>query len=530
MDNLRHTHPLSIIGYIYRYLFLLLFPLLRGFFVALQGDLIDWLSGAWFDLATLGVILWLAWLRWRNFKYQMSINIFYYTTGILYSREITIPMEKICTFSLRQPFWLKPFSLSKVQLDTLAHRPDKPDLTFYVHTHEAERLLALRETASHIHHSFPDKKAPRVFQPSLWGVLFLCVFTSNSLFGILFLSAFISQAGKLLGRQLSSLFVEGLESTAKGLSELLPSLTSNLTAGMIALQIPPVAAGVALILLLGWLVAFLRNLLHSKNLEVERSGSLLWVRCGVIEKKTDCINTSDICYVDIRQSLFTKLFRLYSVFIDAIGYGKDRFGVTAVIPFERWPATRFRLEFLLPEYKPSPRTLKPNPSAIFKFILEPLGACGAVPIAAFLGCWLLPSWSPLIRFAGWMGMLPALWFLGVRLIDFRTSGLSRQGNLFTLRYSNKYYLHTVVISKTQISRLDLRQSILQRPSGKCDVLIYSRAEGIRRHHLRNLDLKDCISLFEIQDSWTPADAGLPNWYERLWEKLLLCLKRHWKKG
>lgn len=114
---------------------------------------------------------------------------------------------------------------------------------------------------------------------------------------------------------------------------------------------------------------------------------------------------------------------------------------------------------------------------IFKFLIDPFWPCVLIPAGTVVACWLLPKWTGLIGFAGFMLSLPALWFLGVRILDFLSSGVSRDGDCYTLRYSNRYYLHTVVFPFDKIALVNVRQSILQRGDRKCDLKVSTRAEG-----------------------------------------------------
>ncbi len=102
-----HAHPIVILQYLWRFVFLLIIPLLRGFLYALRGGLLPWLRGAWLDLLVVGCMVTLSWWKWRNFQYYMDETAFYYTTGIFFQQEFVIPLEKISSFTLLKPFWLR---------------------------------------------------------------------------------------------------------------------------------------------------------------------------------------------------------------------------------------------------------------------------------------------------------------------------------------------------------------------------------------------------------------------------------------
>lgn len=508
---LLHTHPIAIYFYLYRFLYLLIIPLLRGLVAALTGGLFHWLSGAWVDLLFILLILLLAYQKWAHYQYYMDSSGIYYTTGIFYQQEITIPMERICTLSIQQPFWMRPLRLVRLRLDTLALDPGKADLSMYLRKDEAERIMAMRRRPIE-----QRGKLRATCRPRMLDIVFLSIFTSNSFIGILFISTFISQAGKILGEDLYALLTSLVRRIAVGLEPVAGLLS-------LAFRLPPIAMGIGAVLLGGWLVAFLLTLLQTKNLTTSRTRDSLHITGGIITKKEYSVNFSDICFIDVRQSLLTRFLRLYSVFLDAIGTGKERSDITAIIPFSSRRRCEAQLRLLLPEYHTTPRSIRPNPGAIMKFLLDPLWPCLLVPAATIFFIWLLPAWTAFFRFAGWMLSFPAYWFLGVRLMDFFSSGVSREGNYFTLRYSKLYYLHTVVFSWEKIAMLNLRQSILQRGDAKCDLKVCTRAEGRVVHHLRNLSWERTAALFDAEDG-----LRLP---PSLWDKTLSFFQKlfHFKK-
>ena len=298
LQNAVHAHPIIIFQYLKRFLFLLIIPLARGFLYALRGGVLLWLQGAWLDLLVLGLILALSWGKWFKFKYYMDESTFYYTTGIFFQREFAIPLHRISSFTLFKPFWLRPFRVVRLRLDTIARSPTQADLELYFDARQAQSLMDRRRRDPVVR----EDGSAQVL-PSRWEVLLFSLFTSNSLWGILFVSAFISQAGKLIGQRLSAL----LFSTFEELSRLI-------LAGM-----PPVLGGMVLILIGGWLVAFFRNLLQAKGLYAQRTPSTLQMGGGVLVARESSLRLQDISFLDLRQSLFTRLLGLYSVFVSGIG-------------------------------------------------------------------------------------------------------------------------------------------------------------------------------------------------------------------
>ena len=62
----RHQHPVAMLHYTYRYLFLLLVPLLRGTrYIRTPQGFYAWVRGAWIDLSVVFLLLLLPYLAWQ---------------------------------------------------------------------------------------------------------------------------------------------------------------------------------------------------------------------------------------------------------------------------------------------------------------------------------------------------------------------------------------------------------------------------------------------------------------------------------
>lgn len=490
MKPFRHgkrTHPLSMLIFFSRFLYLLLVPLARAFVALLSGGLIAWVQGAWLDLLILFLMTALSFQVWNHLRYTFDQTGLYYTNGIFIKTRTFIPIERICTLCTHTPILLRPLRMVNLRIDTLALHPKNPDLSFFVTSREANRILDLRRSL----HKNPDLVTAS-YRPSTRDILGLCLFTSNSLLGILLISTFITQAGRLLGQDFSNLLVGFLEDIARGLIPVSQLLT-------LVFRLPPLASLLALFLLCGWSIAFIMNLLNIKGLQVSRTKNTLYISGGIFTRKDYCLLVKDISFIDIRQSLLTRIIGLHSVYLNAIGFGKQQSDITAIVPFSSKRKCLGHLASLLPEYKAVPRQLKPNAGAIMKFIIEPLWPCLLIPALTFIAVALWPAWDGMLYFIGFMCSVPAYWFMGVRLLDFFSSGISCENDCYTLRYSNTFYLHTVVFNYDKIVLINIRQSILQRGDKKCDLVVSTRSEGRSKHHIRNLDWDDTAALFGAVD-------------------------------
>ena len=475
----RRPHFISILSNIGRFLILLVIPQIRGLLVSLRGGFQFWLASAWMDIAVVVLIAAMGFAEWFCMGYCIDGGCLLFWQGILFRRVRRIPLDKISWASIVRPWYLRPLRAVEFRADTPGGSQNESDFTMLLYKSDAEYIFTVLDRL------LPSLKAPpfapREYRPRGFYVIILSALTSNSLAGILLASAAISRIGDLMGKEFSERIYGTLEQLAR----------------LAAFGVPPAAAALAYLLLGGWALAFLANLLRNKNLFVVRRANSFFIRGGLFTQRSYTLDLSQVNYLDIRQSVSTKALQMQSAFLHTAGYGKNKEDVSALIPAAHNRDAQRTLQMLAPELVPSPRSIQPNFGAIMKFLLDAVWCCILVPAASWLLCRLVPDWEQVIRYIGLIAMVPALWFLTVRILDFRTSGLSRDGDTFTLRYSQFFYLHTVVIPKERIVEICLRQSVLQWGDQKCDVLIYSRCEGRTRHHLKNLDRKECALLFDL---------------------------------
>ena len=479
-EEIHRAHPVMILEFLWRFLFLLILPVVRGFVSSLSGGFYLWLQGAWFDLLVVAVILGLAFFQWFFFRFRLVETEgkgrgLVVIRGIFHRQESFLPCERICTLSATASFYLRPLAGVRLRADTLAGGKT-PDLSFTVTKRQAEAIMNGR-----IDERYNNQYIKKSYHPRQIYIIALSAILSNSFAGIVLLAVLVSNIGKILGQE--------MERRILGTVQLMTNL--------LAFGLPPVAAALGWLLVAGWLLAFFRNLLRHAGFTVTRQKEQLFIESGIFTKRKYSVYFKFINYLDIRQSVFTKILGLYSVFVHAVGYGKQEEDVSAILPGAGKGELRRQLRLLLPEYKPasdSRCSIRPNRGAIMKFMIEPVWACVLIPAAGWLLSWLFPSWRELIWFVVLMGEIPAVWFFIIRLMDYLSSGIhyDSDSQMYTLRYSSGFYLHTVVVPREKIVQLDLRQSILQKMDGRCDVLLYTEDEKVHRHHLRNLSRAEMI--------------------------------------
>ncbi|MZL70020.1 MULTISPECIES: PH domain-containing protein [Eubacteriales] len=482
-----HTHPITVFQNMGSFLFLLIIPLARGA-LSFGASFSEWLSGAWVDILALCAIIGMAVLRWYCIYYYFTPEAIHISEGIFAKHTVSLPFSRLTSLYLEEPFWYKPFGAVTLRLDTDAGSARSHDATLTLKKRAAVELLG----ATGVRQRLEDVSHRQIFMCRNFYVVILSLITTNYFAGVLFCSTFISKLGDILGQQIADVLYGTLAHVAQ----------------LVAVGIPPVALFIATLLAIGWGVSFLRNLTRYYNFCITRSQHRLFITGGVLVGREYTVAFDKIHFIDIRQTLFTRIAQFYSVYIKCAGYGKNDGLLPVLIPSARKSTLFGYLERLVPEFVVTPRTIKPNLLSIFKFIIDPLGFLVAVPVFYFVTGWLLPSWHDLISFVSLMSLVPIFWFLGVRICDFCTTGISEKNGYYTLRYSQGFTLHTVVVHRDKICDVCCRQSILQMGDDACDLFLYTYGEGVTRHHLKNLPRRQVCALFglnpEKSHSFSPS--------------------------
>lgn len=498
-------HPLSILSYLAKYLFLLLIPLLRGFLSALQGGLYHWLSSAWIDLLLvlgylgLGVVIWLC------YTLSPTPEGLYVRRGVFLREEYLLPRSRFSCITTVEPFYLKPFGGVFLRVDTPGGGLKQADLSVFLRKRDLPLLLKV---------SAPQQPPylVRGYRPKSSYVFLLAALTSNSFAGVLLLSTLVSQIGEVLGHRFSEMLYGTFEEVARAL----------------AFGLPPAAAAIAYLLLFGYLLAFVSNLLRHGNFSVSRRGELLEIRSGLLTGRTYYLRRRQIGCVDIRRTLFTSILGLSSVFLQTVGYGKYDDDISALIPCTTRQHLESSLRLLLPEYHPSPRTVRPNWRSWGHYLYQGALLCGGVLLGAALSFWLFPTWQSLTFWVGLLCLIPSLWYTIVQLVDFFTAGLSFSQGCFTLRCAHRFYLHQVILPRERVASVRAVASLLQHRRGRCDLIVSIYSEGHRRYRVRDLSWSEVELLLQHAGMEGMAAAPQPK-TTRYRPKLPSLLKKLYKQ-
>ena len=364
-----HMHPISVLENIWKRLFLLLIPLIRGVaFIFSPEGFRAWLSGAWLDILVILFILTASYINWRCKTYQVEANQLIIRTGVLIRRESCIPKKAIATLSESIPFYIRPFRAVRVYVDTDGGLAQRVDVKLTVREKDMPVLQQLQDAKP----VAPFLK--RGYSPRWYEVAFMSICVSSALGSAVYAALFIRQAGKIFGEDILELLRFRLEHAAEYL-----------------IFIPQTAAILAIVILGLWFLGFMRNYLYYMKFSVYRQGDRLMLRHGLFVRSESVCRVNHINFIDRRQNLLSRMFRLNMVFIQCTGYGKVQQKMAAVIPAATNKATRIYLKLLLPEFQETPVQIRPMRRSAVRYLWSPLaGITAVIAVFYFILPWLIP--------------------------------------------------------------------------------------------------------------------------------------------
>ncbi len=468
----RRQHPIAILRYSFRYLFLLSVPLIRGLrYINTPQGLYTWARGTWIDLVAIMLLLILPFLLWRRHTYCLTDEGFILRRGVVLHSETVIPRHHVSTLSVERPFFLRPLRAARIAIDTDAGDRFRADFTLTVGEQHARDILAERQKT--------DETIRHRFRAHWVHIVVLSLLASNSLSGVLLLATAFYQSGRLLGEAYREQLVGNLTDAANYIR-----------------VIPRTAAFIVLVVIIGWSIAAIRNLLRHLPFWATRYETLLAIRNGGLTRRDHLCSVSSIHYLDCRQTIFCKLFRLQIVFIHCIGYGKGRDSLSLLIPASPMTRAEEQSRRLLPEFRPQAVTIRPASHSLLRYILYPLwGIALLYPVARIIAA-LFPLWQDVIMHLAHITYIPLVWAATVKILDRYTSGIGHGEGFVTLRYSRRLTFHTVTVPRKDIVAYRFRQSPFQRRRKTGDLIIQTYSEEPRRHRIRNIRECDAAQLLQ----------------------------------
>lgn len=477
---MHHEHPLRILRYSMRSLWLLIFPLLRGVSVMHfdPAGIYSWIKGAWMDIAVLGIILLFGFIRWYFSLITATDSTITHTQGCFIRVKTVIPLKNISSASSAQPFYLVPFNAIFFSCDTRAGIFRSTDLKIMV----TKKVCA--ELMSHIPTVDPKRQIEDIPGPTAMSILLFSVFFSSGFSGAVYIAAFFFKGGDL-AHDLLSVSISRITETTE-------MLTAKLIRG-----IPHVAIAFGSFFIAAWLLSFILNLLRYSRFRLIADNNYINIVCGITNRRRYRIKNSHINYTDLRQNLLMKLLNAVTVSISCAGYGNDSSHLPVLLPIRRRKDLGRGIE-RLGVRAGDEMQFRPKWTGILSYIGNPLLVMALIFVIYHYSDKLVPQLSEISFFLTVMLSIPTVWLIVVKIVALSASGITIEKNSVVLCTSEWTAFHTVTAEKKNIVLIETYQTFLQRIwKTKANLRIWFSGESSSCYTIRALTLEDCGKITKI---------------------------------
>ena len=473
-------HPIKILRYCIRNLWLLIFPLLRSsvLFPFSPEALLRWLHGAWFDILIFLTILGIAVLRWRYCRFSFCRQFIRCNNGIFFRRQICIPCARITAVTETDSCLLKPLRLVLLKIDTAAAPLPAAELRLWLrekHLHQMRREVPVMQPSS-----APAKRR----RTGIWMTLLFSFLFSSSLSGTIYIIAFFVQAGSIA----RDLFFQ--PPVMKALDEI------NNAAIHTFYAIPSIIVSLCVFLGACWIISFFVNLLHYGRFRVHAGSGLLSVHMGILIRRRTYLRPGAVNHVILRQNLMMKLFGVLSMHLSCPGYGGGRKSMPVLIPVLTKKTTPLPLSALMPGVSDGslPKMIRGKRRAIWSFVWLPVSWIGLILGIMVLAVQTAPDMERLLFFSGVIGLIPAVWLLLIRLISISAEHVSFDKRQIQFQYSRGFSFYTITAPLHHVIGIKICRTPLTARNDICSLIIQLRGHRRKRHKLTGISFRQAEEL------------------------------------
>lgn len=469
---MKHQHRLKILSYSAKNLWLLIFPLIRGLLSIHFGDtkaLLNWLTGAWFDILTLLAIILMGYIRWQFSRFKIKDNYIIFINGVIIRTRKVIPIKNISAITEEESFYLRPFKATRLLVNTRAGTLDK-DLSLLI---TKKDLHFLRNLLNNKDISIDSNKCFE-YKPNFWHTFFFSFVFSSTLTGAIYIFVFLFKAGSIVEQFLERSVIDEF------------NIVTETVANKLMLNVSPIFIGLALIIAFSWLLSFITNIIRYTKFKIKKNSQGVFIHTGVLSKYHYKIYENMVNYADLCQSFWTKTFKFVSINVNCSGYGSKKEEIPVFIPIMSRRNCQDTISAIMPNMKIYPNNYKPRLTNFWRYTYKAIIPCVIILLAYFISIYFLPNAKTIIRYLTLMFEIPLVWYLVICIISLFTTGFSLKDNQLCIRYSKWYTFHTILVSDVKIAKVSITQTIFQKFSDTYNITFYLTTEQSQAHKVMGM--------------------------------------------
>ena len=470
------SHPIMIIHFLSRYIFLLIIPSLKSiasFFASgsLKEDSVWYL----FFMALIGIISILKLLRCRIYVLKTYIRT---RQGLFFMKDNMINIDKISNITAYSGILQHILKAVYVKIDTEAGKRKKSDFEIIISKNDYDFLISL---------VFGEEKNTSEFLFSPEKICIMALSATSVITGSALMFSVINYISKITEENIADKLYEGINNTASLLDFVLPRAVGVIAA---------IAAA-------GFLFSFSYTLFKYSNFYVSRNeyqnGAFVYISCGLISKREIRLRESCTAAVFIIRRPFMSLMRHDITRIYASGYGRSKSELSVLLPATSRDKTLGFINSLLPNMRYKLPSLKPAKGREHKFILSQIICLILLSIAADIMSLFVGAHNEDLFFIVLilLGII-IIWLLSGYFAS-KNSGIyfdNDSAKTLSFRTTKHSCGIMAIVSTENISFIKITQSPFEVKSRLCSVKVYIYSGERINCKIKALSYHDAVALFK----------------------------------
>ena len=466
-NEYRRTHPYTIFMNLKISVILLLLPVLRQLIHSPQNifEIIRTLSLN--TIYAIGVLSYAVY-SYRRYMYRLLPYGIEVKSGLFIQKFFTLPYNKIQTVNIYKSALSSLLGAAKISIDSPGGTSRRYDISAFFSHHYTEILTELLNSG---------KKKKAVYRSDNSSILLMCAFWSNPTTGLLLAAPFISRLGTAAGNEIRHILYHSMDIFWEKL----------------AVQISPVTASVANMLIIGWVIAVVIEFLRYGRFSAARIGKYIVVSRGIFNRNITYTRADRIAAVTVNQSLLMRILGLYSAGIFTIGAGKLKGDKSLIIAAEKKKELHRHLKQMVRISPDEKKIVRPAGSALFSYVMLPF-LITLLIMSILVTVDYFSVIDEIFKVIMLFTLIPLVWWIMFRIYAHRHSHLALNSRQLIVSSYRKLTVQKYIIPFEQLQYISIIQNPMQRLAHTCTVKVYLYYEKRAFHTIKNLPLSETTDL------------------------------------
>ncbi len=463
----RRQHPVKLVSYTSKNLWLLLIPLTKRL-IASHFNLKEWILFNWVDIISITGVFAIAVLRWIFISFRIESDGLVANTGLFGMVRTKVYYSQITTVSFCQSWYGRPFGAHTIYVETNAKTVSREDVRLVISRSNAQRLYGLVSSVS-------GGKTRATYEPLKRNLFVFSLLFSSAFAGMLLYGTFMFELNRLVGTEMEQELLDRVNGEISKIDSRMLNLTKT---------IPRAILLIGGLVIGGRVISFLATMARHWSFTVSRTDRQFLIKSGVLIKRRHIINRSRVNYYDLTQTLLMKIFGICSVTLDCTGYGKSRREISALIPITTYDSMNASLEMLVPGMAHTePEVLTGSANDVRRFVSGPVLLCLIPVVIIRLLDKYVPDHNPDLNAILAIITVPMIWLVIVKTASAFGTGIGFDENGCVLCYCKWYRFHRILLPREHISMIRITRNPFQLLNDTCMLRVYTTGEKRRPHRI-----------------------------------------------